>query len=142
MTCCSPEFKIVHDAEFTYRRKVGPKSDIWGLACTWLEFVTWYLKGEKGVQEFSKSRLKRSHPEIKGDEYFRLIDNEKAATLKPSVIHAMENLRLQENCSPFLRDLLIYIEGKMLVVDMNKRATALEVSEQVHKLYDQYYEAK
>ncbi|CAG7556534.1 unnamed protein product, partial [Fusarium equiseti] len=46
--------------------------DIWALGCVYLEFLTWYFMGWKGVMEFSTLReYKRNHLEA-DDAYFEL----------------------------------------------------------------------
>ena len=49
--------------------------------------------------------------------------------VKPGVIGWIKGLHLEEKCTPFLHELLAYIEKRMLVVDFNERVTTLEVSE-------------
>ena len=134
-TWSSPEFSIIDDTGFEYKRRIGTKANIWSLACIWLEFATWYLKGEMGQKEFSRSRLGKDKTGKFTDHYFRVLGNQQAAVVKPGVIKWIKDLHLKEKCTPFLHDLLVYIEKKMLVVDCNERATTLEVSEEMKKLY-------
>jgi hypothetical protein len=135
LTWSSPEFSVIDDPRFEYKRRIGTKANIWSLACTWLEFVTWYLKGETGREEFADSRSEEDKTGIFTDIYFRVLGNQQAAMVKPGVIEWIKGLHLEEKCTPFLHDLLAYIEKRMLVVDCNERATTLEVSEEMKKLY-------
>jgi hypothetical protein len=137
LTWSSPEFGITDDPEFEYKRKTGTKANVWNLACIWLEFATWYLKGEMGRKEFARSRLEEGEDKmgIPTDHYFHVPVNQQAAMVKPGVIEWIKGLHLEEKCTPFLHNLLAYIEEKMLVVGCNERATTLEVSEEMKKLY-------
>jgi len=125
----SPEFDVSSS-------KIGRKADIWGLACTWIEFVTWYLKGWQAVEvEFPEARDEADpvNANISLDTYFRV--TEEGAIVKPQVVKWMKKLHGENRCNHFLHDLLSYIEKRMLVVDPSERATAHEVSEKLKELH-------
>lgn len=77
-----------------YDTKLKPVSrawDVWGLGCTYLEFVTWFLLGPSGLTEFAKRRTTRTAAGKLSDEYFEtFIDGCQpggiGATLKESVL--------------------------------------------------------
>lgn len=77
-----------------YDTKLKPVSrawDVWGLGCTYLEFVTWFLLGPSGLTEFAKRRTTRTAAGKLSDEYFEtFIDSCQpggvGATLKESVL--------------------------------------------------------
>lgn len=77
-----------------YDTKLRPVSrawDIWGLGCTYLEFVTWFLLGPSGLTEFAKRRTTRTAAGKLSDAYFdTFIDGSQTggigATLKESVL--------------------------------------------------------
>lgn len=77
-----------------YDTKLRPVSrawDVWGLGCTYLEFVTWFLLGPSGLTEFAKRRTTRTAAGKLSDEYFEtFIDGCQpggvGATLKESVL--------------------------------------------------------
>lgn len=75
----------------TKLRPVSRSWDIWGLGCTYLEFVTWFLLGPSGLTEFARRRTTRTAAGKLSDEYFetRLDESQTggvAATLKDSVL--------------------------------------------------------
>jgi serine/threonine protein kinase len=126
----SPEFDIRN-------LKIGRKSDIWGLACTWIEFVTWYLKGWQAVKtEFPDIRDETdpTNKNISIDTYFRV--TEEGAIVKPQVLDWMRKLHRDDRCSHFLHDFLSFIEKKMLVVDPSERTTACDVVKKLKELYE------
>lgn len=77
-----------------YDTKLRPVSrawDVWGLGCTYLEFVTWFLLGPSGLTEFARRRTTRTAAGKLSDEYFEtFIDGCQpggiGATLKESVL--------------------------------------------------------
>lgn len=82
----------------TKLRPVSRSWDVWGLGCTYLEFVTWFLLGPSGLTEFAKRRTTRTAAGKLSDEYFEtFIDGTQTggigATLKESVL-AVSNLSL------------------------------------------------
>lgn len=54
----------------TKLRPVSRSWDIWGLGCTYLEFVTWFLLGPSGLSEFAKRRTTKTAAGKMSDEYF------------------------------------------------------------------------
>lgn len=75
----------------TKLRPVSRSWDVWGLGCTYLEFVTWFLLGPSGLVEFAKRRTTRTAAGKLSDEYFEtFIDGSQTggvgATLKESVL--------------------------------------------------------
>lgn len=75
----------------TKLRPVSRSWDVWGLGCTYLEFVTWFLLGSSGLKEFAKRRTTRTAAGKLSDEYFEtFIDDSQTggigATLKEPVL--------------------------------------------------------
>lgn len=75
----------------TKLRPISRSWDVWGLGCTYLEFVTWFLLGPSGLTEFAKRRTTRTAAGKLSDEYFEtFIDGTQTggvgATLKESVL--------------------------------------------------------
>lgn len=75
----------------TKLRPVSRSWDVWGLGCTYLEFVTWFLLGPSGLTEFAKRRTTRTAAGKLSDEYFETFIDETqtggvGATLKESVL--------------------------------------------------------
>lgn len=54
----------------TKLRPVSRSWDVWGLGCTYLEFVTWFLLGPSGLSEFAKRRTTKTAAGKMSDEYF------------------------------------------------------------------------
>jgi len=129
-TYMSPEFSVSG-------HNIGRKSDIWGLACTYIEFVTWYLRGgQAGNDEFAEFRDETHpvHKNVSQDTYFSV--TEKGAIVKPKVAKWIESLHRDDRCSRFLHDFLFFIQESMLIVDPLERATANYVSEKLKALYE------
>lgn len=119
--------------------KIGRKSDIWGLACTYIEFVTWYLKGwQAGNCEFAEYRdeVDPLNENFSQDTYFSIFKG--VAIVKPQVVKWMRILREDDRCKLSLCEFICFIEQRMLVVDPSKRATAHEVSEKLEILCGRY----
>lgn len=89
----------LHQITVTYRppeydtklRPVSRSWDVWGLGCTYLEFVTWFLLGPSGLTEFAKKRTTRTAAGKLSDHYFETFidgsqDGGVGATLKGSVL--------------------------------------------------------
>lgn len=75
----------------TKLRPVSRSWDVWGLGCTYLEFVTWFLLGPSGLTEFARRRTTRTAAGKLSDEYFETFidgtqDGGVGATLKGSVL--------------------------------------------------------
>ncbi|EFQ25683.1 protein kinase domain-containing protein [Colletotrichum graminicola M1.001] len=101
--------------EVDVAEEVSQPYDIWTLGCLLLEFVTWYLKGWQGVDEFSGDRAKNDakEDEIPLDTFYNIImvDGVKQAVLKPTV-----------------KELLTYISDHLLRIDPKKRQKCLDVA--------------
>jgi serine/threonine protein kinase len=127
----SPEFNVKG-------YKIGRKSDIWSLACTWIEFVTWYLKGGQAANsEFADIRDEADpvNEYLSQDIYFSVTND--GAKVKTKVVEWMKGLREDHRCNRFLGDFLSFIEDRMLVVSPSERATAHEVSKKLKELYEE-----
>jgi serine/threonine protein kinase len=53
--------------------EITQRSDIWPLACVYLEFVTWMLGGSKLVKQFADTRISPSLHGFKADDFFEII---------------------------------------------------------------------
>jgi serine/threonine protein kinase len=75
-----------HDTGSTVSRAC----DLWSIGCVCLEFITWYLTGYAGFDEFSIRRtedgVKQGVKLVGADDYFLVVDG--SAILKPSVLKA------------------------------------------------------
>lgn len=75
--------------EFDVRKPFSRYSDVWSLGCIFLEFITWYLDGWKGIISFSEKRGEESDQLISADNFFNFTDdrtrNALVASTKASV---------------------------------------------------------
>lgn len=127
-----------------YDTKLKPVSrswDVWGLGCTYLEFVTWFLLGRAGLKEFAKRRTTRTAAGNLSDEYFdTFVDPSQTggvgAILKGSVLAWINDLSRHRNASPFIRDFLNFITHRMFIIEdaIINRASGDEVAEHMNSL--------
>ncbi|KAI7788268.1 protein kinase [Diaporthe eres] len=127
-----------------YDTKLKPVSrswDVWGLGCTYLEFVTWFLLGRAGLKEFAKRRTTRTAAGKLSDEYFdTFVDPSQTggvgAILKGSVLAWINDLSRHRNASPFIRDFLNFITHRMFIIEdaIINRASGDEVAEHMNSL--------
>lgn len=125
----------------TKLRPVSRSWDIWGLGCTYLEFVTWFLLGPSGLSEFAKRRTTKTAAGKMSDEYFEtFIDPSQTggigAILKGSVLAWINDLARHQNASPFIRDFLDFITHRMFIIENanRTRASGEEVAEHMNRL--------
>ncbi|OTB01851.1 hypothetical protein M426DRAFT_265374 [Hypoxylon sp. CI-4A] len=135
LTYQAPEFEI-------RRAKVSRKSDIWAFGCTLLEFATCYISGfQAAEEEFPSARAMsdRRLEKVSEDKFYRMTDDGEGAELKPGVRDWIARLRNHSRCSGFFRDFLDLIEHRMLLVEVDQRPTAFEVSKTLEALIERYW---
>ncbi|POS71541.1 protein kinase [Diaporthe helianthi] len=110
--------------------------DVWSLGCIILEFVTWILLGSKGLTTFEDKRYLDGgikSPRFSLDNFFTVFHTENQpqaqAKVKPSVESWINKLKKLPQCSQFLIEVLNYIQNNMLLVQKDRRDTAMSVSE-------------
>jgi len=86
--------------EYDIYKRVSTAYDIWTLACLYLEFITWYLTGPKGLYEFETSRIAEDRGEhVKMDKFFVCASinqiDQLGAIIKPCVL----KVSYQQSCS-------------------------------------------
>ncbi|KAK7746438.1 hypothetical protein SLS53_002397 [Cytospora paraplurivora] len=125
----------------TKLRPISRSWDVWGLGCTYLEFVTWFLLGPSGLSDFAKRRTTKTANGKMSDEYFEtFVDPSQTggigAILKGSVLSWMNDLARHQNASPFIRDFLDFITHRMFIIEnaSRTRASGEEVAEYMNKL--------
>ncbi|KAI7786949.1 hypothetical protein LA080_001741 [Diaporthe eres] len=126
--------------EFDMGMKLSRKIDVWSLGCLFLEMITWLLRGYRIMQDdFSQSRLEESSDLSRffEDTFFRVVreDGKRTAVVKPSVKTWIVNLLDNPRCSPYIRDFLTLIEHHMIVVDVEDRTSATELSQMLRDMY-------
>lgn len=127
--------------EFDTSEVISQKIDIWALGCTFLEYITWFLKGYNAVQgEFRGYRSEFDKYKIFADIFFRVQTNNglQDVFLKPQVMKWIILLRQERSCSKYLKEFLNIIQEDMLVVDRLKRGSAEKICQKLEKLYRQY----
>ncbi|KAJ4377522.1 hypothetical protein N0V83_000347 [Neocucurbitaria cava] len=129
--------------ELNLEKRVSSSYDIWSFGCLLLEFTAWYLRGWRGVEEFSKKRAADSEDEVVSGMFFRKhVDagNRLNASLKLSVLEEIDSLKRDPACSDFILDLLGLIENRLLVVRSEHRAgvrTVVEILESLKSKCDE-----
>lgn len=126
--------------EFDTRMKLSRKIDIWSLGCLFLEMLTWLLRGYKVMRvDFDQSRLEESSELSRffEDTYFRVVleEGRRIAVVKPSVKAWIMDLLSNPRCSPYIRDLLTLVEYHMLVVEVEDRISAADLSRKLREMY-------
>lgn len=83
--------QLYHAPELDLKLHLTPTFDIWGLGCIYLEFVTWFFGGWKGVDAFAEARVSKDSEFVlhKTSTFYEVItcnNGEKEAKVKPAVI--------------------------------------------------------
>ncbi|KAK2609575.1 hypothetical protein N8I77_003071 [Diaporthe amygdali] len=157
------------------------KYDVWCLGCLFLDFVTWAILGQDGIDSFRRKReVEEDDPAVTEapgqlieDTFFKTVkqeptpllfnrlhwgrnrklkvDSRRATTryslwasshvnvgtrVRDAVVSHLRVLRQHHRCSDRLEQVLLFVGGKMLVVDPGKRAGSLEVQEFLSGLID------
>ncbi|KAK6206902.1 protein kinase [Colletotrichum tabaci] len=131
LTYKAPEVDVVD--------RVSQAYDLWTMGLLLLEFVTWYLKGWEGVDEFSKNRSKDDvGNEFSMDTFYNLgtQNGRTVAILKPSVKKWAQHLHQDPHCSLFLHVLITYITHHLIRVNYNERDTSKEVAQKLRDMAD------
>jgi serine/threonine protein kinase len=111
--------------------KLSRRFDIWSLGCIFLEALTWVYQGPLGLLEFGE-RLKQAR-------YYKEFWEWKGTTIKTQVVSCkvVEQINvLRDQCGERSSALLDLIEGRMLVVRYEDRATAREVLTKINDICD------
>ncbi|OTA61647.1 kinase-like protein [Hypoxylon sp. EC38] len=134
ITYQGPEFDI---------GKISRKSDIWALGCTFLEFITCYILGFEAVKtDFPSCRGEYDeHRKFDVDKFYRTLDGNKKAELKPVVRDWISGLHSDPKCSQYIHEFLDYIENSMLCIERDERPTASEVAQSLESLLNKYHSA-
>ncbi|KAI0127542.1 kinase-like domain-containing protein [Xylariales sp. AK1849] len=127
--------------EYDVMREVAQSYDIWSLGCVFLQFVTWYVQGWQGVDEFSKRRVGDDNSDIPEDVFFNFVtltgENGQelmGARAKRSVADTFRQLYEDDDCPDFLRDFLDLIETDLLRMRPTKRAKVEDIVNRLRKL--------
>ncbi|TRX87790.1 hypothetical protein FHL15_011312 [Xylaria flabelliformis] len=139
-----PEWELETKFKGGRRKLCSRKTDIWGLGCVYLEFVTWILLGSNAIEEFSKARSADDQPTTRGslayteDIFFQVEAGGLQATVKESWIKKLDD---HPQCCRYLHEFLGLIKEHMLVTDQNKRAKCDFVKNELQRISTQYHES-
>lgn len=127
--------------ELALMNPVSRAYDIWSLGCVYLEFITWLLYGAHALDDFSEARMTIGHNGIESDAFYEVINQPGRlgpgeARVKPVVNRWIDKLRVHQQCSYSMCDLLSLIQVHLLVVDALKRASSPEVDSALTKILD------
>lgn len=113
---------------------VSRASDIFGLGCVFLEYVTWYLLGLHSVEnEFPDLRMESDIHDFRSDTFFNI--REQRPHLKSSVKDWISRLQRHNNCTQYIHQLLEIIRDKMLEPEREKRISILLLIKQMEALW-------
>ncbi|KAK8078294.1 kinase-like protein [Apiospora saccharicola] len=123
--------------------KILQSYDIWSLACLYLEFITWYLRGFKmtynetpGLNPVTFADHRIAGDNTDEDKFFTIRkESDKVdaheAVVKPEVKQWISDLRNRDNCPQCLVDFLDFIQNRMLLSVAFERADMKEVNNQL-----------
>lgn len=118
--------------DFDMEPTTSNASDIWALGCVYLELITWFLLGHEAVGEFSRARMQDGADKSTHDKTFFTqscqYEGGLATSLKTAVTNWFQTLRSNPNCTGDLARILKYTEDKMLVVEADRRSSAVAVA--------------
>ncbi|KAI9857183.1 MAG: hypothetical protein M1813_008545 [Trichoglossum hirsutum] len=125
-------FRTYESPEGRLYKPVSCSSDIWSLGCSFLEFITWLLKGSDEIIRFADFRGSLPSIGIIDDDFFTISDGSEAIVRK-EVIDWVDQLHEHRKCSKLVHDLLDLTIQRLLVVDPKERASARELSQQLEE---------
>ncbi|CAG8978538.1 hypothetical protein HYALB_00012269 [Hymenoscyphus albidus] len=128
--------------EYEIAQLVSQSYDIWSFGCLLLEFVTWYLLGWEGFDDFSKARMNEDTESIVPEDVFFCFvrmggeNGEQLARAKPSVANQINQLYRQSHGSDYILEFLKFIEERLIRIDPTKRATCWDIVNKLSELHD------
>ncbi|CZR54217.1 uncharacterized protein PAC_04100 [Phialocephala subalpina] len=124
------------------RLPISRAFDMWSMGCMMLEFITWLLESSKGVDEFSDFRAYMVYDELSIDPFYEIqLNKEKrltysSAVVNPRVLEWMDRLSEHERSTSMIRDLLILVQNRLLVVESRERMTSQELVQELDKMLE------
>jgi serine/threonine protein kinase len=130
--------------EIFLRQYVSRAYDIWSFGCIFLEFITWLLKGARGLEEFDRKRELKAADDAFDDVYYTLFypenDPQKTpdyAEVRKGVTQWIGILRKSPRRSKMSDEFLDLIEEKMIIVDSKKRIGAESLAKEVSRMLEE-----
>ncbi|KAI1477292.1 kinase-like protein [Daldinia eschscholtzii] len=128
----APEFDLPNG-------KISRASDIFGLGCVFLEYVTWFLLGSESVTEtFPNVRLEQDIYAFESDTFFNIRTDGEGSNPRPFIKESVKKwiLRLQnhDDCTWYLHQLLEVIRDKMLAPERKERIQILPLIKEMDVL--------
>ncbi|XXH04366.1 hypothetical protein Hte_010780 [Hypoxylon texense] len=113
---------------------VSQASDIFGLGCVFLEYVTWFLLGINSVEhEFPYLRMESDIHDFRSDTFFNIRGQQ--PYLKSSVKDWISKLQSHDNCTQYISQLLEIIRDRMLEPEREKRIPILLLIKKMEALW-------
>lgn len=119
---------------------VSRRYDVWSLACLFLEWLSWMLKGWQAIEDFSKRRLEKSYITSGNsleDDYFwslQINDTGRGAIVRQGVRDWVSDLREDSKCSQLIQDLLTLIMDELLCIRPESRYEMAKLKQQLDQL--------
>ncbi|KAI2630806.1 kinase-like protein [Hypoxylon sp. NC1633] len=123
----------------------SPAIDVWAFGCLYLDMITWYLLGDKSVEDdFPMVRGADEPTSIEGftgeDKFFitrtHLFSNRQFQIVKPSVSEWIIRLRREPRCSQFIHDFLDLVQTRLLIVSLEERCQCSELVDALQILHE------
>ena len=118
------------------------KYDIWLMGCLFLEFAIWLLSGTKEMERFKKARECSTYQD-KDYQFYRIIrgtqnGNPLKAEIYPEVCSWMDEIYKHSQCKgdTALKDLLTLIDKRLLRIEIEGRADAIELYDRLNKIVE------
>ncbi|KAJ4196947.1 hypothetical protein NW767_009190 [Fusarium falciforme] len=121
------------------RRRNYPRPrryDMWSAGCMFLEFTVWLVYNSTAVNGFNTRRKAENDPVSQGNFFSR--EPKQSAEIHPAVTEAIRHLRGHPLCKDgtALGDLVTLINDRLLQIQPEDRAKALELHESVKTIVD------
>ncbi|KAI5920484.1 kinase-like domain-containing protein [Camillea tinctor] len=124
--------------EYDINNRLSQSYDVWTLGCVLLEFVTWYILGYEGIEDFIQIRMNEecNVGYVLDEEFprngFFVADppgpgRVKYVWKKKSVFEHFNYLRQHDRCTDLAYDLLDLIQNGLLRVDYRKRSSINDI---------------
>ena len=123
--------------ELVLKIKVSRAYDMWSFGCIFLQFVTWMLEGNAGIQKFADKRMAIADDGIEDDLFFTIRTDSsfrKFATVRPAVTQWIMRLRKHRHNSEMVQDLLDLVQNGMLKVDAAERIKSEPLKEELRRI--------